>query len=110
MSRMGESYAPGALPQSCLSHALRTQLAQVAETSHSSYSRVASVLCTTDEKIQTQIMSDVITQKIKKKDIPALHNDANQYPHPNAMLKKILPKENYWLPRDYSQLAGANVK
>lgn len=34
-------------------------------------------------------MTDVITQK-KKKDIPALYNDANQYPHPNAMLKKNL--------------------
>lgn len=31
LSRMGESYAPGAPPQSCLSHTQRTQLAQVAE-------------------------------------------------------------------------------
>ncbi|XP_028279838.1 follistatin-related protein 1 [Parambassis ranga] len=29
LSRMGESYAPGAPPQSCLSHAQRTQLAQM---------------------------------------------------------------------------------
>ncbi|CAK6953035.1 SPARC [Scomber scombrus] len=28
LSRMGESYAPAALPQSCLSHTQRTQLAQ----------------------------------------------------------------------------------
>lgn len=87
---MGESYTPGALPQSCLSHALRTQLAQVAETSHSSYSRVASVLCSTGEKIQTQFMIDVIPQKNKNKNITALNNDANQYPHSNATVKKNL--------------------
>lgn len=29
LSRMGKSYAPYALPQSCLSHTQRTQLAQV---------------------------------------------------------------------------------
>lgn len=34
LSRMGESYAPAAPPQSCLSHAQRAELAQVDEISH----------------------------------------------------------------------------